>query len=178
MKTATSALLGILLLSPLSAALADTTVNDTDKYSFAANVGWINWEGDVTDGAHFNTRFASGYIYAANIGWICLGDGTPAANNVYANDSAEDFGVNVDAESDPDFFLLSGYAYSANTGWLVFEVADSAGEEDQPRIDKTTGVMTGYVWSPNAGWIALESMGIAQVQTEVPSEDLSGWMLR
>ena len=144
---------------------ADTTVEHPDIYSWGGNIGWTNWEGDVTNGAVFTENYASGYIYSANCGWINLGDGSPANGISYSNTSADDFGVNVDSLSDPDYFMLSGYAWGANIGWINFDVAAQAGASNQPRIDKTTGILKGYAWSANTGWLTLESPGTAVVRT-------------
>lgn len=161
---------GALLLLSITVAVALTTVSNTDKYSYAANAGWINWQGDVTNGAQFTNKIASGFIYSANVGWINLGDGSPANGTSYSNTTASDFGVNVDSTSDPQASILSGYAYGANIGWISFDVKTQAGVENQPRIDKTTGILKGYAWAANVGWIALESPGIAQVVVHVFSE--------
>jgi len=140
---------------------AATTVDGTDKYSYGANIGWVDWQGDVTNGAVLAYGVASGYIYSANVGWISLGDGTPASGLEYSNASATDFGVNVDAKTDTNSFLLSGYAYSANAGWISFNSADPG---TRPKIDKTTGVMSGYAYGANIGWISLDTT-VSQVKS-------------
>lgn len=154
----------LLVLSLVFAAVrtfAATTVDGTDKYAYGANIGWINWQGDVTNGAVASYGVLSGYIYSANIGWISLGDGTPASGLQYSNASAADHGVNVDAKSDANNFLLSGYAYSANAGWISFNITDPA---TRPKIDKTTGIMSGYAYGANIGWIALDTT-VSQVKS-------------
>ena len=95
-------------LSSLS-AFATSTIDETGKYSWGPNIGWLNWEGDVDDGVAFGETFASGFIYSGNVGWISLGDGPPSDGVYYSNATADDFGVNVDSVSDRDFFLLSGF---------------------------------------------------------------------
>ena len=146
---------------------SETTIDSVNKFSWIPNAGWLNWEGDVTNGAVFNDRYASGFIYGANIGWFNLGDGSPVNEIQYSNLSADDVGVNVDTTSDPDFHILSGYGWSANAGWLVFDVATVAGDEHQPRIEKQTGILHGSAWCPNLGWLTLNSEGVAMVTTEV-----------
>lgn len=140
-----------------AAAVASSTVDPVDRYSWSGNLGWIDWRADGTNGAAFNDRFAGGFIWSANAGWISLGDGTPANGTSYANTSAADFGVNVDAASDPDFFLLTGFAWSANVGWISFDVAAQTGPSGRPRIEKGSGILRGSVWSANAGWLTLDS---------------------
>lgn len=165
-----------LFVGPSDAA-AETTVSDVDKYSYGANLGWIDWQGDGTSGAAFSAAFASGFIYGANIGWISIGDGSPLNGTDYGNASAADFGVNVDADSDPDFFLLSGRAYSANIGWINFDVVAQTGPTGRPRIDKTDARLKGFAYSANLGWLSLESDGIAIVRTGLLSAVADAWML-
>lgn len=140
-------------------AMADTSIVGTENYSWAPNAGWIDWQGDVANGAIINNHYASGFIYGANIGWINLGSGMPLFGPRYSNATADDFGVNVDALSDPGACILSGFAWSANAGWIVFDVAATAGPEYQPRIEKGTGILRGTAYSPNLGWLPLESLG-------------------
>src|SRR5262245_14960355 len=100
------------LAATLSAA---TTINATNQYAYGANIGWMDWRGDVANGAVIGEYVCSGFIYAANVGWINLGDGTPANGIRYQNNSASDFGVNHDGSGN-----LRGYAWGANIGWLTF----------------------------------------------------------
>ena len=138
------------------AARTDTSVDPTDRFSWGSNFGWMNWRGDVENGAVFTRKFASGYVWAANVGWINLGS-IPQDGEAYANDSGNDFGVNVDYTSDAANAFLTGYAWSANAGWVNFDIAASAGAANRPRINKTTGLFSGYAWSANLGWISLNS---------------------
>lgn len=160
----------LVLAGGIQAAFAGTTVDATDKFSWAPNLGWVNWRGDVDHGAVFNESVASGFIYSANAGWINLGDGIPEDGVRYSNHSATDFGVNVDGESDPNAFLLSGYAYAANFGWINFGVAGVTSPQGRPRIEKATGILRGYAWSANTGWLTLDSPSVAIVRTGLTSE--------
>jgi len=135
------------ILGMASLVLAETTIDPMNKNAYGANVGWINAQGDITNGMVVGQAFCSGYIYSANCGWIDLGDGSPANQVAYANDSATDFGVNHDGSGN-----LTGYAYGANIGWLTFEQTYG-----KPNIDLLTGALSGYVWSANAGWISLHT---------------------
>lgn len=171
-------LAGALLLLSITVAVALTTVSNADKYSYAANAGWINWQGDVTNGPVFTETYAFGYIYSANIGWINLGNGKPSNGVRYGNDSADDFGINVEYKDHLDAFVLTGFAYSANAGWINFDVQNEAGEENQPRIEKSTRTIKGYAWGGNIGWISLNSPGIAEIRTTVRGKaNASTWML-
>lgn len=136
-----------------SAAMAATTIDVTNHFSFGANVGWMDWRGDASNGAVVSSNVCSGYIYSADLGWINLGNGTPVNGTNYLNNSATDFGVNVDL-----FGNLTGYAFGANIGWIAFE-ANGA-----PKVNLNTGKFSGYAYSANCGWISL-SNSMAFVQT-------------
>jgi hypothetical protein len=135
------------ICSRAGASAPDSTVSPDDRYNWSANVGWLDWRANGANGAVFTPTVASGYVYAANIGWIGLGDGSPANGQVYSNTAASDYGINVDAYSDPANYLLSGYAYSANCGWISFDVASPA---DRPRIERHTGILRGWAWEPTS----------------------------
>ena len=140
---------------------AATTINATSRFAYGANIGWINWQGDVANGAVIGAFVCSGSIWSANTGWISLGNGTPANNIRYQNNSATDFGVNHDGTGN-----LRGYAYGANIGWLTFTNRDATGSTyDGPKVDLLTGRLSGFVWSANCGWISLSNQ-FAFVQTD------------
>ena len=151
-------LAGVCAGLPLPAA---TTINAVNHFAYGANLGWINWRGDVTDGAVIGAFVCSGFIYSANTGWIHLGDGTPANGVRYQNNSAADFGVNHDGIGN-----RAGSAYGANIGWLTFTNRAANGVAyDGPKVDLLTGKFSGFVWSANCGWISL-SNAQAFVQTD------------
>jgi hypothetical protein len=133
---------------------AATTINAVNKFAYGANIGWVNWRGDVANGAVIGEYVCSGYIYSVNVGWIKLGDGTPANGIHYANNVADDCGVNHDGAGN-----LRGYAYGANIGWVKFE------DLGAPKIDLKTGNLTGYAYGINVGWIKL-SNSVSFVQTD------------
>ncbi|GAB4322098.1 MAG: hypothetical protein Kow0059_16990 [Candidatus Sumerlaeia bacterium] len=171
---------GLALAALSLTAPADTTIDAANKFAWGANVGWINFEGDVASGAAFGPHYAWGFVWSANVGWINLGDGSPADGLRYSNASAGDFGVNVDSAGDPAFAFLSGFAWGANIGWINFDVAAQAGEAYRPRIEKSTGTLMGWAWGANIGWISLNSSPAAIVKTD-PGVFLNtpdGWMLR
>jgi hypothetical protein len=159
MKTKLFALLAWLGLA--AATHGATTINAVNKFAYGANIGWMDWRGDVANGAVIGAFVCSGFIYAANVGWIHLGDGTPANGVRYENNAAADFGVNHDGVGN-----LSGYAYGANIGWLTFTNQASDGAlYDGPKLDLISGRLSGFVWSANCGWISL-SNAFAFVQTD------------
>jgi hypothetical protein len=66
----------------------------------------------------------------------------------YANENADDYGVNVAAGGE-----LSGYAWGENIGWVNFDTA-SLGEQ-RARFDACSHRFYGFAWSENTGWINL-----------------------
>jgi hypothetical protein len=133
---------------------AATTINSPNSFGYGANIGWLDWRGEVNNGAVIGEYVCSGYLYAANVGWISLGGGAPANGIEYQNNSTSDFGVNQDGLGN-----LRGYAYGANIGWVNFE------SPGVPKVDLATGEFSGYAWSANCGWISL-SNALAYVQTD------------
>lgn len=151
-------------LQPSAWLRAVTTIDAANPYAWGANLGWLNWRGDVANGAVIGEYVCSGYLWAADVGWISLGSGSPANGNQYQNASASDYGVNRDSLGN-----LRGYAWGANVGWINFEATGA------PRVNLVTGNFTGYAWSANCGWISL-SNAVAYVQTDriVPGVDTDG----
>src|SRR5687767_16037839 len=86
-----------LLIALVCAARADTTIDPTNHYAWAANIGITDWRPSTADGVNIGENFCSGFIYAANVGWIKMGAGTPTNGSSYSNTSATDFGVNCAA---------------------------------------------------------------------------------
>jgi hypothetical protein len=141
-------------VQPSALVSAATTIDPVNKYGWGANLGWMDWRGDMANGAVIGEYVCSGCLYAANVGWVSLGGGSPANGIQYQNDSATDYGVNRDALGN-----LRGYAYAANIGWINFESSGA------PKVDLAAGTFTGYAWSANCGWISL-SNAVAFVQTD------------
>jgi hypothetical protein len=138
-----------LLVSSVGGALirigwADSNVAAESSYAWGANIGWVDWCPDLTLGAEFGQFVCSGYLYAPNAGWISVGNGAPLNGIQYSNDSAADFGVNVDASGN-----LRGFAYGANIGWVNFEGVGA------PRVSLSTGRLAGFAYGANVGWINL-----------------------
>jgi len=131
-----------------------STIDSGNRFAYAANIGWMDWRGDVNNGVVIGEYVCSGYVYAANVGWINLGNGAPTNGIFYQNLSAADFGINNDGLGN-----LRGYAYGANIGWINFE------NTGVPRFDLRTGKFSGYIYSANCGWISL-SNAFAFVQTD------------
>lgn len=154
----------ILLVSVVQSVTAVTTINSANKFSYGANIGWMDWRGDTNNGARIGQYVCSGYIYGANVGWINLGGGTPTNGIFYSNVSSNDFGLNNDGLGN-----LRGYAYGANIGWINFENTGA------PKLDLLTGRLTGYVYSANCGWISLSNaFAFVQTDTIAPAADTDG----
>ena len=151
-------------------APAASTINTTNHYAWGANIGWTEWRPSATDGVVVGEFVCSGYVYAANVGWINLGNGTPANNIHYQNNSATDFGVNFTTDPpQPGVGILRGFAYGANIGWINFE---SLGN---PRVSLFTGTFSGYAYSANCGWINLnDSLGKVQTDHILMGADSNG----
>ena len=80
------------LLALLSGtALGDSTINSTQRFSYAANGGWINWKWSTSppQGAVVTESLLSGFIYSSNFGWINLGNGNPANGFSYSQTGGE-----------------------------------------------------------------------------------------
>jgi hypothetical protein len=141
-----------------ASAGAATTIDPANRYTYGANLGWMDWRGNASQGAVIGEYVCSGYIYAANAGWINLGSGSPTNGIYYQNLSASDFGVNQDGLGN-----LRGYAYGANIGWVNFETTGA------PKVDLVSGRLTGSVWSANCGWISLSNLfAVLQTDTIAP----------
>ena len=178
------AVVGLLLLAngplALQTAHAASTISTNNSMAYGANIGWMDWRGDETNGCAGCTNgvvigefVVRGYIYGANVGWINLGNGNPTNGIQYTNNSTNDFGVNNLGTGE-----LRGYAYGANIGWIVFTNRSAAGlllSSEIPHFDLITGRFSGYAYSANCGWISL-SNAFASVKTDfcVPGIDTDG----
>ena len=162
-------ILALFFTLPLTAR-ATSTISPGNPYSYGANIGWMNWRASTADGVEIGEYVCSGYIYGANVGWIHMGDGTPANNIQYANNSATDFGVNYSIDpAQPGYALLRGYAYGANIGWINFESTGNA------RLRFSDGRFEGYAYSANCGWINLGNGAFTLITDSVaPGIDSDG----
>ena len=139
-------------MTPSLVLEAATNVNATNNSSWGANIGWINWQGDGTNGGIIGEYVLGGFIYGSNVGWINLGSYNPANHIQYQNNSATDFGVNFTRNGNTA--SLRGFAYGANIGWINFE------DTGNPTIDLTTRQLHGYAYGANVGWINLGELGV------------------
>lgn len=132
----------LVLASPVT-----TTISPSNRFTYAANFGWLNWRTNplAIDAPVIETTMLHGRVYSANVGWIDLGDGAPSTTSGYSQ-TGGDVGVNHDGAGN-----LSGYAYGANIGWIYFDPTIAA----PPRVNLTTGALSGYAYSANCGWLHL-----------------------
>jgi len=125
---------------------ADGNIDPTNKYAWAENAGWVNaapTNGGLT--VHFDgsSGYLTGFAWGENIGWIKVGDHT---GGPYANNSATNWGVNLDASGN-----LTGYAWGENVGWITFSPSNSV-----TTINMSTGSFDGKAWGENIGWVSFK----------------------
>lgn len=156
MNSSRLALAAALLCGSALTLCAQTTINATNQYAYAANAGWIGMRGDVTNGVIIGEYVCSGYAYGANIGWINFGSGTAADGIQYSNTSGTDFGVNRMQDG-----RLRGFAYGANVGWINFEATGD------PKVNLQTGTLSGYAYGANIGWISLADTNVVVVTDKI-----------
>ena len=130
----------------LPCAWAAGNMDSSNKFAWAENTGWANaapTNGGVT--VHFDgtSGFLTGQAWGENVGWIKLGNNS---GGPYTNSSANDWGVNLDAEGH-----LFGYAWGENVGWIKFNPSFSV-----VSIDLATGRFNGYAWGENIGWVSFK----------------------
>lgn len=168
----------LLLLALLLPAPARAQEPNAVGAGYGANLGWLLWGQREGDPAVFGENVASGFVYLANAGWVHLGDGTPLFGSYYTNSLAQDYGININATSDPDYYLLEGLAWSANLGWINFDVGGTVAANQTPRVSKNDFTLSGWAWCPNAGWIELggNGLGAARILFEIPTRARQ-WML-
>ena len=65
----------VLLLASTGSLRANSTIDDSDRYIYGANIGWIDARADGTNGVVMGLFSCSGYLWSANCGWISLGNG-------------------------------------------------------------------------------------------------------
>lgn len=150
-------LAGIASVSALSTAagVPPTNIDPAEKHAWGDNIGFLNAAGAEggARGLHVSTSTLAGWIWSQNVGWICVGDGTPE-NTRYANQSSDDYGVNID----PATGSLSGLAWGENIGWIRFGAfADLVASGQAARADFEERRLRGYAWGENIGWISFDS---------------------
>ncbi len=153
-------------------AWAFSGIDPTNKYAWAGNAGWVDAAASSTNG--LTLRFdgtrgcLSGHAWGENIGWIKVGTD---AGGPYLNDSATNWGVNMDADGH-----FSGYAWGENIGWIVFNPAQGG-----VTLDLMTGTFEGHAWGENIGWIKFKgeapAFGVRTTATDRQPLGTPNWWL-
>ena len=106
----------LLVAVAASWAAGQTNIDDSQKFAWSENLGWLNWRdaNGGENGVRVRPTFLAGFIWSENTGWISLGSGAPSHRVGHHNDAADSshFAVNIDpATSD-----LFGLAWGENIG--------------------------------------------------------------
>jgi len=150
-------IISILLFSLIAlTALADSNIDNTQKYAWSSQSGWVNFK-PAHGGVTVYPDHLEGFAWSGNIGWISVGSYTDGGTHHYAT-AAHDWGVNNDGLGN-----LSGYAWSPKIGWINFNPT-----HQQVTINMTTGEFKGYAWAANMGWIHLSQPPTYQVGANLP----------
>ncbi len=148
-------IIAVTLLAGVPAALAQSNVAPTHKFSWQENTGWMNWRDAGspagTQGVRVNATFLQGLAWGENIGYINFGDGTPGGGTSYTNGSGADHGVNILGNGD-----LAGFAWGENVGWINFGTAAFVPAPERARFDAAARRLRGYAWAENIGWLNLD----------------------
>jgi hypothetical protein len=150
----------VFLLNPLNSVLAGSDMDAANKWAWGTNTGWVNFNPD-NGGVTVFSDHLEGYAWSENTGWIRMGTYTLGDAHTYANNAANNYGVNNDGVGN-----LSGYAWSTNTGWINFAPANGG-----VRVDPVTGKFSGYAWGENVGWIKFNGTAV----NSTPYEPKSVW---
>lgn len=133
-----------LLLGSAASALAIGSISDTQKYIWSETGGWLNGS-PTNSGVVFYPDHLEGFLWAENLGWIKLGSNSSGGNKTYANNAADNWGVNRNGNT------LSGYGWSETSGWINFAPTGGGVSLD------ADGILDGYAWGENIGWIHIRN---------------------
>ncbi|MCP4359379.1 MAG: hypothetical protein GY796_15300 [Chloroflexi bacterium] len=139
-----------LFLGLVSVVYAAGNIDSTNKWAWAGNAGWLNFNPSHGGGVTVYDDHLEGYAWAENIGWVRLGTHDGGGTHTYDNNAAGNYGVNIITATN----VLTGYAWSANAGWINFNPSHG-----QVTIDSATGEFDGYAWGENVGWIHFKNTG-------------------
>src|SRR5436190_1534576 len=95
-----------LLVTVPAIGLANTNINSTNAFSWGANIGFMNWKGDVTNGAVIGEYVLGGFVYGANVGWINVGE----LGVILQSDSIAP-GIDTDGNGLPDGFEAAFFGH-------------------------------------------------------------------
>ncbi|MCA9351442.1 carboxypeptidase regulatory-like domain-containing protein [Patescibacteria group bacterium] len=129
------ALIVVLLPWAVSASATDGTIDDTNRYAWSENLGWVDFGSDEGD-VHVTDDDLRGHAYGETIGWITLNcESTSSCDDV-------DYGVDNNGEG-----TLSGYGWGENVGWVRFDPPNGGVTIDD------NGIFSGHAWNESSGWI-------------------------
>ena len=119
------ALLALAFCATIAPALADSTIDNTNKHAYAANGGWINLGNGTPSNGHTYSQSSgefgvhhdgggilTGYAYGSNIGWINF--------DWKAGNEPNEPKINLATGK------FSGFAYGTNVGWIKLDAAAGA----------------------------------------------------
>ena len=135
-------------------ALADGSIDSTNKWAWGTNAGWVSLN-DTNGATTVFSDHLEGYAWGENVGWIRMGTTTGGSPHTYTNADENTYGVNNDGVGN-----LSGYAWGTNIGWINFNPTHS-----QVWVDPVTGDFEGEAWSENVGWIRFQGTGATAYKT-------------
>ena len=135
-----------ILICTLAISAENIDPNEDDsQYAYGENVGWINFEPNITEpnvGATVSNEKLTGFIWAENIGWI----------NLDPNDTDPNTGITNDGTG-----ILTGYAWAENVGWINFNPEIPGDTHHYGVTIDSDGNFDGYAWGQNIGWINFNS---------------------
>jgi hypothetical protein len=160
-----------ILAGALAAQAENSGTDPVYKYAWAENAGWANaapTNGGVTVHFYETSGYLTGLAWGENVGWIKLGDDT---GGPYANDSATDWGVNMDASGN-----LNGYAWGENIGWIKFAHAYGG-----VTVNPANGEFAGHAWGENVGWLKFSGSspdyGVRTLAFDMQAQGTPNWWL-
>ena len=62
--------IGVLLARSV---LAQSNIDPAHRFTWAENVGWLNWRPDSGYGVRVHDTYLSGHVWGENVGWLNFG---------------------------------------------------------------------------------------------------------
>ncbi len=161
MKNRLTAILVLIALAicVMSVNAENIDPQDTDmQYAWGENVGWVNFQPGLGDGAQVSSSAVTGFVWSENVGWINL---SPSTFGGVENDGAGN---------------LSGFAWGENVGWINFQPQVPGDVTEYGVKINANGEFSGWAWGENVGWI---NFGIADnyiVACKVNVDHLAGFV--
>ena len=156
----------MMLMASISLSENIDPYDSNNQYSWAENIGWLNFEPDTGDGVQVESDKLTGFIWAENIGWISLScENTSSCGTV-------NYGITNDGNGN-----LSGYAWAENVGWISFSCDNtgSCGTVNYGVTIDSEGNFDSWAWGENIGWINFGLTNYYVVACKVRFEDLANF---